>query len=86
MQKRFEMMRIAQTLRGYKLNFLTSPIPLLIPMLHFSFKKSKELALSLDCRGFDEGSIQLESELKMRGMDYVSLVLLFILLLLMLAL
>ena len=80
MQKRFEMMHIAQTLRGYKLNVLASPIPLLVPMLHFSFKKSKELALSLDCRGFDENSIQIESELKMRRIDYISLVLLFALL------
>ena len=80
-QNRFEKIRIAQIFRGHKLKGPLSPIPLIMPLLHFSFKKSKELALSLDSRGFDPDNIKIESQLKMRSADYLSLLFLVLLVL-----
>ena len=76
MQAELNRIRIAQSLRGYKLVALSPPFPLLIPLMHSSLRRAVELAVSLESRGFDPENIHVAVELELGAFDYLLLLLL----------
>jgi len=75
-QQEVERIRISQALRGYISTPFSPPFPLIIPLLHSSLKRSSQLAISLESRGFDSEKINFEVELQMGLVDYLLLLLL----------
>ncbi|MEM3555473.1 MAG: energy-coupling factor transporter transmembrane protein EcfT [Candidatus Micrarchaeia archaeon] len=76
MQQEVERIRISQVMRGYSPSPFSLPLPLIIPLLHSSLKRSSQLAVSLESRGFDSERINFEVELRMGLSDYLLLFLL----------
>lgn len=76
MQQELDRIRISQAVRGYEPAPLSIPLPLVVPLLHSSLKRSMELAISLESRGFDSENIHIPMELELHAMDYFLLILL----------
>jgi energy-coupling factor transporter transmembrane protein EcfT len=65
--------RVAQASRGHSAK---NPVPLVIPFLHSVMRKARNFSISLDSRAFDPEKTEIPYKLKMKLMDWFSLVVL----------
>lgn len=72
-ERKIQSVRFSQAARAYSSK---NPVPVVVPFLHSVFRRARNLSISMDARAFDPDKAVVSSELRMRSIDWVALVIL----------